>query len=104
MALTSAQRQKRKQSMRRAKAKIIAGRKKAAKRTANKETLMKRARKQAMVMLKNKLAGGKKYSELPFAARQSIDDRVKKKGSVIDRLAKKILPVLRKKEMSRKKA
>ncbi len=95
-ALTASQRMKRKQSMKKAKAKIKLGRKKAEKKLASKETLMKRARKHARDMIVKKLTKGKGKADLSFAQRQQIEKKVEKKKAAIERLAKKILPKIRK--------
>jgi hypothetical protein len=94
-AKTVAQRLKMKQAFRKNKAKIALGRKKASRRLADKDTLMKRARKHARNLLVKKLTKGKDKGELSFAQRQNIEKQVDKKKGAIDRIAKKLLPKLR---------
>jgi hypothetical protein len=94
-AKTVAQRLKMKQAFRKNKAKIALGRKKASRKLADKDTLMKRARKHARNLLVKKLTKGKDKSELSFAQRQNIEKQVDKKKGAIDRIAKKLLPKLR---------
>jgi len=94
-AMTMAQRLKMKQSFRKNKAKIALGRKKASRKLADKDTLMKRARKHARDLLVKKLTKGKDKSELSFAQRQNIEKQVDKKKGAIDRIAKKLLPKIR---------
>jgi ppGpp synthetase/RelA/SpoT-type nucleotidyltranferase len=55
------------------------------------------ARRKAALMLKMKFSHmtASKYREAPVAVKQRIEDRVKSKQSLINRLAKKILPKLR---------
>ena len=94
-AKTMAQRLKMKQTFRKNKAKIALGRKKAGRKLADKDTLMKRARKHARDLLVKKLTKGKGKDELSFAQRQNIEKQVDKKKGAIDRIAKKLLPKLR---------
>ena len=59
--------------------------------------LMILARRKAELMLKMKFSHmtASQYREAPVAVKQRIEDRVKSKQSLINRLAKKILPKLR---------
>ena len=94
-AKTVAQRQKMKQAFRKNKAKIALGRKKASRKLADPETLMKRARKHARDLLVKKLTKGKDKGELSFSQRGNIEKQVDKKKGAIDRIAKKLLPKIR---------
>ena len=89
---TLAQRQKMKAAMRKNKAKIALGRKKAAKKLATPEKLKKRAEKQARDIFVKKITKDKDKSDLSFGARQSIEKRLAKKKGAIQKLAKKLLP------------
>lgn len=97
-ALSRMQRLKRKMMMKRIKAKIAIGRKRKARRMHTLPELMILARRKAELMLKMKFSHmtAAQYREAPVAVKQRIEDRVKKKESLINRLAKKILPKLRK--------
>ena len=102
-ALTMQQRMKAKQNFRKNKGKIKMGRKRAEKRTATTDVLKNRAAKAARKTVEKKLLQGKDKSDLSFAARQNLEKRVDKKKSAVDRLAKKLVPVMRKKELERKR-
>ena len=95
-ALTTAQRVKARQRFRRLKAKIRRGQERAKKKVASPEVIDKRAQKQARNIVIKKLLKGKDKSDLSFAARTELEKRVDKKKNVIDRLAKKLKPAVRK--------
>lgn len=103
-ALDMSQRRARARTMKRVKAKIALGRKRAEKRTASPEKLKQRARKQAIRQVFNKLAKGKSKDEVSFARRQEIEKRIEKMGNRVDRIAKKLLPKVRKLERERKQS
>jgi len=100
-ALTIQQRLKKSRQMKKYKSRIAIGRKKAERRFADQGRLKKRARKQARNMLAKKLAKGN-YSDLSYSRKQEIEKRLDKMKSRIDRVAKKLLPKMRKLEMQRK--
>ena len=102
-ALTMQQRLARARSLKKNKAKIAIGRKKAARKIADMETLKKRARKQARNLLLKKITKDIPKGELSFARRQSIEKQLDKKKAVIDKIAKKLLPKVRKAEIDKKK-
>jgi len=102
-ALTMQQRLNLKRSFKKNKAKIALGRKRAEKRVANMDVLKKRARKQARNVLIKKLTKDIPKDDLSFARRQEIEKRLDKKKGVIDRLSKKLIPQVRKKELERKR-
>lgn len=99
------QRMKRKNMMRRIKGRIKLGKKRAKFRLASREKLKKRAGKKARELLRARVAGqmGKKYKELPLTARIQIDKKLENKKAVIQRIAKKLLPKVRKAEQERLK-
>lgn len=103
--LNMQQRMKRKIMMRRIKGKIKLGRKRAEKKMASTSKLKTRAKRQARELMRKKLAGkrAEKYKDLPYAARAEIDKKVAKKSQVIDKLAKRLLPKVRKAEQARLK-
>ena len=95
-AMTLATRMKMKAAFRKNKAKILRGRKKAAKKLASMDKLQGRAEKQARNILLKKILQGKDKSDLSFAARQSIEKKLEKKRGAIKRIAKKLLPSVKK--------
>lgn len=72
-------------------------------RMAPVERLQMRARKLAKNLLRKKFAGNKggKYASLSPSEKITVDRLVANKGPVIDRLAKRMLPMMRKKEIAR---
>lgn len=102
-ALTMQQRRKLARNLKKNKAKIARGRKIAARRVANMDVLKKRARRQARKAIVKKITKGIDKSELSVARRAEIEKRVDKMGSRIDRIAKKLLPTVRKSELARKR-
>jgi len=102
-ALSMQQRRAKSISMRRNKAKMAAGRRRNAKKPATKDRLVKRAKKAAINQMRVKVAGekGKGYAGLSPAEKNMIDSRVAKKSSAVARIAKKMLPSMRKKDLAR---
>lgn len=102
-ALSLQQRRQRAITMRRYKAKIAAARKRMARRPADQERLKKRAEKKARSMVRAKIAGekGKNYQDLSPAEKSLIDDRVKKRSVMVARIAKKLLPKMKRSDMAR---
>lgn len=103
--LTIAQRQKKARQMKRLAPRLARFRKIKAKRKADKDTLMKRAQKAARNVIRKKVSGGRgeNYSALSPSEKVTIDKLVAKKSAVIQRMAKKLLPKIRKAEMERLK-
>lgn len=95
-ALSMATRMKMKAAFRKNKAKIAIGRKKAAKKLASPEKLKSRAVKQARNLVIKKILKGRDKSELSFAARGDLEKKVSKKKGKIMKLAKKLLPAVKK--------
>lgn len=85
------------------KAKIAMGRKRAARKIANQEILMKRARKAARNLFLKKITKGMSKDELTFARRQEIEKRLDKMKPKIDKMARKLLPQMRRMELDRKR-
>jgi len=104
--LTLAQRMKRKILMKRLAPQIQRKRKIKMRRKAGKEDLKKRARKAAILLLKKKVAGqkGADYKSLSPTEKIGIDKRVQKKLGAVDKLAKRLMPKMIKKETERVKA
>jgi hypothetical protein len=100
-ALTTQQRMKLKQSMRRNKAKIMMGRKRSMRKLASKEVLQKRAEKAARKTLIKKMLRDKDKGDLSYAARKGVEDRLAKKKGQIKNLARKLLKTVRAKDRAK---
>jgi len=101
-ALDFQQRRARGRSMKKNKAKIAMGRRRAAKKTASQDVLKKRARKGAINQLFKKFAKGTSRSDLPASRRQEIEKRIEKMKSKVNMIARKNLPAIRKLEKDRR--
>ena len=101
--LTLQQRMKRKMLMKKLAPKMARKRAMAMKRKAGTKQLELRARKAAIMILRKKVAGpkGAKYATLSPSEKIGIDKRVAKKMGLVGKIAKKLLPVIRKKEIAR---
>ena len=95
-AMTMSQRMKMKAAFKKNKAKIKLGKKKAAKKLASPEKLKARAKKQARDIIIKKILKGKSKNDLGFAARTDLEKKVDKKKGAIAKIAKKILPAVKK--------
>ena len=95
-AMTMAQRMKAKATFRKNRAKIKLGRKKAAKKLASPEKLKGRAEKKARNILMNKILRGKTKNDLSYAACSDLERKLEKKKGAIKRIAKKLLPAVKK--------
>jgi nicotinic acid mononucleotide adenylyltransferase len=104
-SLNLQQRQKRSRLMKRLSKKIQRKKEIAKKRMANSEKLQKRAMKKARALIRKKVAGkkGENYASLSSAEKIAIDKMVDRKQSMIAKIAKKLLPKVRKAEMERLK-
>lgn len=104
-ALTLQQRQKKARLIRRLKSRIKIGRARAKKRMANVKVLKKRTNKKARDLVVRKLTKDIPKKDLSFARRQEIEKRLERPAmkARIQRLAKRLLPQIRKAEMQRKK-
>ena len=91
-AVTMATRMKMKAAMRKNKAKIAIGRKKAAKKLKSPDKLKTTAQRKARELIVKKLLKDKRKSDLSYAARQELEKRVAKKQGAIMRISKKLLP------------
>ena len=95
-AMSMATRMKMKAAFRKNKTKIALGRKKAAKKLASPEQLKKRAEKQARNLIIKKILKDKGKADLSFAARSDLEKKVARKKGKIMKLAKKLLPQVKK--------
>jgi hypothetical protein len=102
-ALSFTQRRAKARVMKRIKAKLKMGQRKAKARTADLPRLKKRAKKQALNTLFKKFSKGKSRADIAPARRAEIEKRIKKMGSKVDRIAKKLLPQVRSAEKERKR-
>lgn len=80
-----------------------AARKRKQNRMADAETLKNRARRAAVNQISNKLLQGKNKTrdELSRAEKEQLERTIAKKSALIDRLAKKLLPIVRTQEKER---
>jgi len=104
-ALNLQQRLKRKAMMKRIKSKIKLGRRRAKYKIAAPDKLQRRSQKKARELIRARVAGqqGKNYKSLPLAGRMQVDKKLEKKKALIGRLAKRMLPKVKKAEMERVK-
>ena len=102
-ALTMQQRRQRSITMRKYKSKIAQGRRRMAKKAATMDKLKLRARKAAIKIIRKKVAGkkGENYNNLSPSEKMLIDKRVSTKKGAIDRIAKKLLPKVRKADLAK---
>lgn len=96
--LTPAQRRKKAMVFKRFAKKIALGRKKAEKKAPSQEAVKRRAQKQAIKQVRQQLAGerGKNYSNLGAQEKSALDKRVQSKKALVDRLAKRLMPKIKK--------
>ena len=102
-ALTMQQRRQRALTMRKYKGKIAAARRRLKKKKASMGKLKQRARKAAIKIIRKKVAGqkGVNYANLNPGEKMLIDKKVEKKKAAIEKIAKRLLPQVRKQELSR---
>lgn len=106
MPLNFQQRRKRAMVMRRMKVKIQRARERAARRLATTEKLKLRARRAAIKIVRRRVAGklGMNYADLSASQKMQIDQKVAKRKGMIEKIARKILPAVRRKEIERYRA
>lgn len=105
-ALSVATRMKKARDIRRNRAKIALGRARAARRFASQDVLKKRARKAAYKTFYNKITKNIPRDELTPQRKAEIEKRLNTPAfkTRIDRMSKKMIKDVRKKEMERKRA
>lgn len=97
-------RMKKRRAMRKNRAKIAFARKKAMKRKIlDPKKLMKRAQKQARNKIASRILKGKNKAELGMGQKRALEKILDKKTKAISKLAKKMLKVVRQKEMNKGK-
>ena len=101
--MTLQQRRQRALTMRKYAGKIAAAKKRMAKKKAPIGKLKARARKAAIKILRTKVAGkkGAKYADLNPMDKMKIDKLVASKAAVVNKIAKRMLPQIKKDELSR---
>jgi hypothetical protein len=99
--LTPAQRFKRSQQMRRLKGKIQRARMISLKRPSSPDKLNKRAQRHARNLIRKKFIKGKNYNDLSFAEKQAVEKKMQGKGALINRIAMRVKPKLKKLEQER---
>ena len=101
--LTLQQRRQRALTMRKFKNKIKIARQKSMRKAATMDKLKNRARKKAINIIRAKVAGkkGANYSQLSPGEKMMIDKRVAKKKAVINKIAKRMIPQIRKLDLQR---
>jgi hypothetical protein len=84
------------------KSKIIQRKKEISlRKRATPEKLQKRAMKKARDILKKKITAGKDMKDVGFGQRQQIEKQLEKKKAIIKKIAKKLMPIVRKAENER---
>jgi hypothetical protein len=102
-ALSMAARRKKAITMKKIQARLKVGRKKASMKVADKGRLEKRARKAARNAIAKKLTKGISKVDLTPARKAEIEKRLDKMQGKVGRLAKKMLPKIRKSELEKKR-
>lgn len=101
-ALSHQQRIKASLRMRKMKQRIKLGRARALRKSPDMSVIKKRALRQARLIVLKKLTKGLTKDELSFSRRTDIEKRLEKKKGVIQRIAKKMIPVVRKQDRDRR--
>lgn len=102
-ALTFQQRRKKAIQMRKLQPRIKMGRKRAMKRAATPDVIDRRTRRQARNAVFKKLTKDMPKDQLTFARRKEIETRIDKTyGKLVDRLARKMKPQVRKTDRERR--
>ena len=95
---------KKRRAMRKNQAKIAFARKKAMKRKVlDPKKLMKRARKQARNKIAKRILKGKSKADLGMGQKRALEKILDKKAKAITKLSKKMLRIVRQKEMMKGK-
>lgn len=101
-ALNFTQRRAKARQMKKIKAKLAMGKRRMAKKPADANRLMKRANKQARNKFFTKLSKGKSRAEVPASRKQEIEKRLDKFAPRIQKLARRMLPSMRKLDKERR--
>lgn len=101
-AISVATRLKRKQNIRKYKARLKLGRLRASKRVASRAVLKKRAQRQARTLMFKRLIKGKSKSDLAYSARQSAEKMINRRKAAVQKIAQRLIPKVKRAEMQRK--
>ena len=100
--MSYAERIKRAQTMKRYAKRIEIARERAEQRRASPEKIIERARKKALEIIRARILKNKEYSELSIPEKNALDKRLMNLPvAVIDRITRKLIPVVRKAEAER---
>lgn len=99
--LTPQQRIQRGRVMKRLAPKLAMKRKIAAKKKASPDKLKKRAQVKARDIVRDKFLKDVDYNSLSYAEKLSIDKKVESKKAILKKIAKKLLPQIKKAEAER---
>jgi len=102
--LTFAQRRQRAMRLRRMQKRIQRARTRQMKRFADPARLRRRAMKAAFKALRTRFSGGKDYASMGTAEKIGLDKRLQKALPMVKKLAVRLLPTVRKKEVMRKQS
>ena len=100
--MSRVQRMKASQRMKRYSKKIARAKERALKRAPSTDVLQKRAKKQARNQMIKKWTRGQDKSELAVGRKAELEKRLKKMAPKLDRLAKRMMPQLRKMDRERR--
>ena len=101
--LTPQQRIARGRQMKRLAPKMAIKRKMAAKKKAPTEKLKKRAQAKARDIIRKKFIKDKNYNSMSYGEKMAIDKKVQAKSAAIKKIARKLLPGIKKAESERLK-
>lgn len=101
--LDPAQRRARSRIMKRLASKISRKRKIAMKKKASPEKLKVKAQKAAKEIIRSKILKDKNYKDLGISQKMAVDKQVEKKKAAAKKIAKKLLPKIKKQEIERLK-
>jgi len=102
-ALSVSQRRNRSLIMRKYRNKIGAAKKRLSKKAATMDMINHRARRAAITILRKKLAGkqGENYATLTPSEKMMIDKRVEKRKASIEKIARRLIPTVRRADLAR---
>lgn len=100
--ISRSERLKRGQRMKRMSKRIQMAKKRALKRAPSMDVIQNRARKQAKNQMISKWTRGADKSELSMGRKAELEKRLKKMNAKLDRMAKKLVPTIRKQDRERR--
>ena len=101
-AMSRTARIKASQRMKRMSKRMAMAKKRALKRAPTSDVLQNRAKKQARDIMYKKWTKGTPKSELSISRRAELEKRLKKASSKVNRMAKKLVPQIRKQDRERR--